>query len=242
MVKIRYGSRQIEYIVKTSKRKKTVAINVTSEARVIVRAPQFLNEVNITKIVKKKAPWIIKKQEYFKNLQLLYPEKEFISGEQILYLGRRYRLKVNKVQNSSACKPKIVGRRVIIHVNSQLSDKDRKSMIEKTIIQWYVLRAKNVINKRIQHYKQILGVNPKNIEIKDQKKRWGSCSNSGILRFNWHVVIAPMSIIDYIIVHELCHLEIKNHSKEFWRLVSLVLPDYQKRRDWLKNNAGMFRL
>jgi predicted metal-dependent hydrolase len=232
MVKIRYGSRQIEYIIKTSKRKKTVAINVTSEARVVVRAPQFLNKANITKIVKKKAPWIIKKQEYFKNLQLLYPEKEYISGEQILYLGRRYRLKVNKVQNSSACKPKVVGRRVIIHVNSQLSDKDRRSMIEKAIIQWYILRAENVINKRIQRYKQILGVNPKNIEIKDQR----------ILRFNWRVAIAPMSIIDYIVVHELCHLKIKNHSKEFWRLVSLVLPDYQKRRNWLKQNVGIFRI
>jgi len=82
---------------------------------------------------------------------------------------------------------------------------------------------------------------PKEIIIKDQKKRWASCSKDGTLRFNWRISMAPISIVDYIVVHELCHLKVKSHSSDFWKLVSITLPDYQKRRDWLKNNIGIFR-
>ncbi|MEE8381899.1 MAG: M48 family metallopeptidase [Thermodesulfobacteriota bacterium] len=105
-----------------------------------------------------------------------------------------------------------------------------------------MIRTWQTIEQRVKRYGKRLGVLPRDIKIKDQKKRWGSCSNNGILRFNWRISMAPVSIIDYIVVHELCHLKIKSHSPDFWKLVSLALPDYQERREWLKTNTPLLKL
>jgi len=242
MEKIKYGKKTIEYRIKRGKRKKTVAINITPTSQVLVLAPGFISRCDISKIVKKKARWILEKQEFFRALAALYPEKEFISGEQILFLGRKYRLKVKQVQGGSAITPKLIGRRMFVSVSEGLSRIEKKKSIKDAVLKWYFSKSERIITKRVNRYSEFIGVKPMETKIKDQKKRWGSCSNNGILRFNWRIAIAPMSIIDYVVVHELCHLKIKNHSPDFWRLVSLAMPDYQKRRDWLKNNAGMFRL
>lgn len=242
MAQIIFGKKQIRYKIKRGKRVKTAAITVTPDARIVVAVPSFLNKKDVEKFVRKKARWIFEKQEYFKALSSLYPEKEFISGEQILYLGRRYRLKVKHSHSDGSGKLKLIGRRMFVFVGNDLNKKEKKSVIRDAIKNWYISRAKIVIRKRVNQFCKFLNVGPEEIIIKTQKKRWGSCSRDGTLRFNWRVVIAPMSIIDYIVVHELCHLKVKNHSAEFWRLVSLALPDYQRRRDWLKNNVGIFRL
>jgi predicted metal-dependent hydrolase len=242
MEQIKYGKKCVEYSVKRGKRKKTIAITITPTAQVIVLTPYSITKGDISRIVKKKARWILEKQEFFGILAALFPEKEFVSGEQILYLGRKYRLKVVQVSRDCSSIPELMGRRMFVLVNQYLNSREKKKIIKDAIVKWYFAKSEKIIKQRVNRYSKFIGVNPQEIKIKDQKKRWGSCSISGVLRFNWRVAIAPMSIIDYIIVHELSHLKIKNHSKEFWRLVSLVLPDYQKRRDWLKNNAGIFRI
>jgi len=242
MEHINYGKKRIDYKIKRGKRKKTLAINITPAAQVIVLAPHFLSRYDIGTIIKKKARWILEKQEFFRALAALYPEKEFISGEQILYLGHKYRLKVKQVGKECSSEPKLVGRRIYISVNRKLSPKDRKKIIKDALINWYFSKSEQIIKSRVNRYSKMLDIKPKDIKIKNQKKRWGSCSSNGILRFNWRVAIAPISIIDYIVMHELSHLKIKNHSQDFWKLVSLALPDYQERRNWLKNNAAIFRL
>lgn len=242
MEHIKYGKKRIDYKIKRGKRKKTVAINVAPTAQVVVLVPNFVSKDDIGKIVKKKARWILEKQEFFRALAALYPEKEFISGEQILYLGHKYRLKVKQVGKECSSEPKLVGRRIYISVNKKLGPKDRKKIIKDALINWYFSKSEQIIKSRVNRYSKMLDIKPQDIKIKNQKKRWGSCSSNGILRFNWRVAIAPISIIDYIVVHELSHLKIKNHSSDFWKLVSLALPDYQERRDWLKNNAAIFRL
>lgn len=239
---INYGKKRIDYRIKRGKRKKTVAINVAPTAQVVVLVPNFVSRDDIGKIVKKKARWILEKQEFFRALAALYPEKEFISGEQILYLGHKYRLKVKQVGRECPGEPKLAGRRIYISVNKKLGPEDRKKIIKDALINWYFSKSEQIIKSRVNRYSKMLDIKPQDIKIKNQKKRWGSCSSNGILRFNWRVAIAPISIIDYIVVHELSHLKIKNHSPDFWKLVSLALPDYQERRDWLKNNAAIFRL
>lgn len=237
---ITFGTSRIKYIVKRGSRKKTVAINVTSASQVIVLAPDHLSCNEIKTLVKKKARWILDKQENFRRLAMLFPEKEFSSGEQILLLGRRYRLKILDQDYLSA--PKLSGRRVFISVSRKLESNERKDIVKDILKKWYVVRATKVVKQRVARYGKLLDLFPKKVIIKDQKKRWGSCSSEGILRFNWRIAMAPISIVDYIVVHELCHLKIKNHSSDFWKLVTIVIPDYQKRRDWLKNYTGIFRL
>ena len=203
-------------------------------------APNNFSREKIKTIVKKKALWILEKQEHFKRLAMLFPKKEFVSGEQILLLGRKYRLKIKEENYLSI--PKLSGRRLFIYVHSNLAPEDRKEIIKDTLIKWYFIKSTKIIKQRITRYGKLLDLFPKKVIIKDQKKRWASCSSDGILRFNWRIAIAPISIVDYVVVHELCHLKVKNHSSDFWKLVSVAIPDYQKRKDWLKNNTTIFRL
>ncbi|GAH45651.1 unnamed protein product [marine sediment metagenome] len=237
---INFGTKRIDYTIKRGNRKKTLAINVTLASKVIVLAPNNFSREKIKTIVKKKALWILEKQEHFKRLTMLFPEKEFVSGEQILLLGRKYRLKIKEENDSSI--PKLSGRRLFIYVHSNLVPEDRKEIIKDTLIKWYFIKSTKIIKQRITRYSKLLNLFPKKVIIKDQKKRWASCSSDGILRFNWRIAIAPISIVDYVVVHELCHLKIKNHSSDFWKLLSIAMPDYQNRRNWLKNNTGIFRL
>lgn len=242
MEHINYRKRRIEYSIKRTKRKKTLAINIAPTTQVIVLAPDFISREKIRGIITKKARWILEKQKYFKRLAMLFPEKEFISGEQILFLGRRYRLKIKGVQKESSSVPKLIGRKVFISVNKHLNPKEKKEIVKDALIKWYSSKSTKMIKQRVNRYSKIMNVTPREIKIKDQKKRWGSCSKNGILRFNWRIAISPISVIDYTVVHELCHLKVKNHSADFWKLLSLVLPDYQGRRDWLKNNTPIFKL
>ena len=237
---INFGTKRIDYTIKRGNCKKTLAINVTLASQVIVLAPNNFSREKIKTIVKKKALWILGKQEHFKRLAMLFPEKEFVSGEQILLLGRKYRLKIKEENHLSI--PKLSGRRLFIYVHSNLAPEDRKEIIKDTLIKWYFIKSTKIIKQRITRYGKLLDLFPRKVIIKDQKKRWASCSSDSILRFNWRIAMAPISIVDYVVVHELCHLKIKNHSSDFWKLVSLAIPDYQKRKDWLKNNTTIFRL
>lgn len=237
---INFGTERIDYTIKRGNRKKTLAVNVTLASQVIVLAPNDFSREKIKTIVKKKALWILEKQEHFKRLAMLFPEKEFVSGEQILLLGRKYRLKIKEENYLSI--PKLSGRRLFIYVRSNLAPEARKEIIKDALIKWYFIKSTKIIKQRVNRYSKLLNLFPKKVIIKDQKKRWASCSSDGILRFNWRIAIAPISIVDYVVVHELCHLKVKNHSSDFWKLVSIAMPDYKNRRNWLKNNTGIFRL
>ena len=237
---INFGTKRIDYTIKRGNRKKTLAINVTLASQVIVLAPNNFSREKIKTIVKKKALWILEKQEHFKRLAMLFPEKELVSGEQILLLGRKYRLKIKEENYSSALK--LSGRKIFISVARNLDSNKRKEKIRDALIKWYFEKSTKIIKQRVNRYSRLLNLFPEKIMIKDQKKRWASCSSDGILRFNWRIAIAPVSIVDYVVAHELCHLKVKNHSSDFWKLVSIVIPDYKKRKDWLKNNTTIFRL
>ncbi|MCM1159537.1 MAG: M48 family metallopeptidase [Bacteroidales bacterium] len=102
------------------------------------------------------------------------------------------------------------------------------------------IQARQVLTQRTDKYKALLGVDYQKIRIGDQKTRWGSCSSKGTISYNWHLILMPERIMDYVIVHELCHLREMNHSKRFWQLVEEILPDYASRRKWLKENGNRY--
>lgn len=114
----------------------------------------------------------------------------------------------------------------------------RDEYVKQVLIKWFRLQAANIYKARVDYYAEKLKVNYNRITIKEQKTRWGSCSSKGNLNFNWRVIMAPIEIVDYLVVHELCHLVHMNHSKEFWTLVQSSLPDYEKRQQWLKENGN----
>lgn len=107
---------------------------------------------------------------------------------------------------------------------------------------WYRDKAKEKINERIRYYQTQFDVKPKKIVIKDQEKCWGSCTKDNQLLFNWKCIMAPSPVLDYIVVHEMCHMVHMNHSKEFWHLLRMVLPDYEQRKSWLRDNGVKYDL
>lgn len=106
-------------------------------------------------------------------------------------------------------------------------------------IKIYKKKAKEQIQKRVEYYSAFIPESTKinRIMVKEQKKRWGSCSSKGNLNFNWRLILAPPEVLDYVVVHEMCHLKYMNHSKEFWCEVERILPDYKERRKWLKEKG-----
>ena len=145
------------------------------------------------------------------------------------YLGREYVLKLR--QYPSYKRPGILPEENCLLVLTAMTDADT---LKKALKSWYVQQAKQIIPKRVAYYAEQMGEAYGDIRIKDVKSRWGSCSSKRNLNFNWRLVLAPMEMLDYVVVHELCHLKEMNHSPAFWRLVEAVLPDYKKRRAWLK--------
>ena len=109
--------------------------------------------------------------------------------------------------------------------------------IRERLKQWYQVQAKDIITGRCAWYTMSTGYRPVSIHITDARRRWGSCSSKGTLNFSWRIIMAPMDIVDYVIVHELVHLDLPDHSRNFWKKVRNVMPDYAVRRDWLKEHA-----
>jgi predicted metal-dependent hydrolase len=242
MNSIRFGTQKIYFEIEKVKRRKTVAIQVQTDAKVIVATPSSLADEEIRKIVSKRAGWIIERQKQVKRLESLILKKEFISGESFSYLGRQYRLKVITLKTERDSQCKLINGRFIVVINKNIPKEGMSEQVKAKLLVWYLERAKEKINERINYYARLVGKMPKKTIIASQGKRWGSCSHSGIIRMNWKIIMAPVSILDYVIVHELYHLLYPNHSTEFWRKVGSIIPDYKNKRQWLKENNMLIQL
>jgi len=237
MQQIKLGNQLINYeIIRTNR--KTMGIIIDNDKNVIVRSPEDTVESKIEEVLKKKTSWILSKLKEMDKIKPAPKKKEFMSGEKLPYLGRRYRL---EVLPSEISKPevKLYQGKFIINYPKKLKEdgEQRREEIRYALIEWYREHAKEKINERVEKYKVKLDVEPNNVVVKKQKKRWGSCSSKGNLNFNWRIILAPMSIVDYLVVHELTHLLHDNHSKEFWSTVGSIIPDVKAKREWLKING-----
>jgi hypothetical protein len=237
MQQIKLGNTLINYeIIRTNR--KTMGIIVDHERNLIVRSPKNTAEAKIEEVLKKKTNWILSKLKEMNKIKPAPKEKEFMTGEKLPYLGRRYSLEVNPSEISKV-EVKLYQGKFIIDYPVELEDKkeQRREEIRTALIEWYREHAKEKINERVDKYKFKLDVEPNNVVVKKQKKRWGSCSSKNNLNFNWKIIMAPMSIVDYLVVHELTHLIHDNHSRDFWSTVAAVIPDIKEKKEWLKVNG-----
>lgn len=215
------------------KKRKTIGIKVTDQGEVIVTSPFGVNEKTIHGIIKKKEKWIVDKINLIKQAGILQKRK-IENGTKLLFLGKELEVEIinsNKgIENSKVENEKV---RVFINSNDIIKDK---------IAELYRKEAKKVLNERTDIYGRIIGVSPNKVFIKNQKTLWGSCSSRKNINYNYRIIMAPIEIVDYIVVHELCHLIHMNHSKEYWNIVQSILPDYKERRNWLKINGHMLKI
>lgn len=226
---VEYESRIIDFTVEYRKRK-TFSIEIRPPSNIKVISPKGIDENRVKQIVAAKGKWILQKLYEFKDIEDIPLKKEFINGESFIYLGRNYSL--NIVVDRSLKKPnvKLYHGKFIIYTPV----KDKKIM-RGAMELWYRGKCIQKIKERIKYFKDKIGVEPRIVKVKEQKKRWGSCTSNKDIFFNWRCIMAPSYVIDYIVVHELCHLIHLNHSMKFWRLVEWILPDYKTRKKWLRD-------
>lgn len=231
-----YGTETIEFAVEYRKRK-TLSIVVEAPRAITVIAPVGSTEDRIMETVKAKSKWIIQKLFEIKEMEYRKRNKEYINGESFIYMGRNYSLQI--VVNETIREPetKLSKGKFFVTVPSKSDD-----AIKLALENWYKDKAKEKIAERIAYYQPSFDINPKRLVIKDQQKRWGSCTKSHELLFNWKCVMAPSAVLDYIVVHEMCHMVYMNHSKEFWQMVKKVLPDYEARKELLRNYGVRYDL
>lgn len=227
--KIQYGNTSIDYTFEFAKRK-TLGIKVHPDKSVYVSVPQNSDIKKIREKVKSKASWIIKQQDFFLSFHPLTPARKFISGETHLYLGRQYRLKLHEFANESV---KLSGGYIHVHTLNI----DDKSRIEKQLKLWYKQKAEHHFNDMFNLIKPIskkfYDEEPE-LTYRWMKKRWGSCDKNGRISLNLELIKTPKKCIEYVIIHELCHLKYLNHSNAFYGLLEKVYPDWRATKNRLE--------
>ena len=238
MQELRWGTTRIPYAVSRSARQKTLSIRVEPTGDVHVVAPEATSPERIEAIVRKKAAGIVERKRRIEDVPPPPAPRLFVTGESSLYLGRQYRL---RVVAGAGIGVRLRGRWLEVDVARGVPAEDRPTLVRSLLIDWYRRRAAARLPERAARWAAHIGVEPRAVFIRDQKRRWGSCDAAGNVRFNWRVVQAPMKLVDYVVAHELVHLVHEDHGREFWGRLGQVMPDYEERRAGLRRIGGQVK-
>jgi predicted metal-dependent hydrolase len=223
---------EVRYSVKRSNRRRTADIVVERDGQVLVRLPKRFPDVFADKLISLKKYWVLKSLAEWRTMNSSRIGREFRSGEGFLYLGSSYRLALVSGQEET------------------LLLKDGRFLLKRSILRegsgaaqaafraFYIEKGQERIERRVAYYAPKVGVVTDRITVKELGYRWASCGSKASLRFHWKCMMAPPKIIDYIVVHELCHLHQRDHTQAFWNEVDKVMSDYRERRAWLKENGA----
>jgi len=216
-------------------RRSTADIIIERNGSIVVRAPEWADDRHIANIVESKQYWIYQGLAEWRDLNATRVLREMKNGEGFLYLGRAHRLLL------------------VTEQEDPLQLKNGRFMLRRDVVElggtpaaraafqdFYVSKGLGRLAARVAYFAPKVGVTPAGLDVRDTGHRWASCSPAGNLSFHWKCMLAPQMVIDYIVVHELCHLHHRDHTDAFWNEVDKVLPDYRERKDWLRaNGAGL---
>lgn len=220
----------IEYQIKYSNRK-TLNISVERDRSIVVRAPHYLTPEKIDKIVQSKREWIKEKLNHAQKYPMVTENKEFVSGETLMYLGKNYQLLVvdEEIEGIE------FDQRFKI---SKVNQPNANELFKK----WYLKQALIKIEPLATKYAKSLGVKYNQFKTSEMKYRWGSCTPANNIIFNWRIIKAPMYVLEYLVAHELVHLIETNHTPRFWTILSIQVPNYEKAKNWLKKNGQLLEV
>jgi len=208
-------------IVRTARR--SVQIQVNADASISVRAPKWVSKDHIHRFIQSKSNWIIKKQSQIQQRLLHQSEASFELGYYYLYLGRYYQLHASKVPLSE---PVAISDNMEISLESNLG-------LEKTLNQWYRKKALTYFEQETIRISRLHGLSFSEISLSQAKRRWGTCTAQKKIRLNWRLILAPESVIEYVICHELAHTRHFHHQRSFWKLVESMCPNWKSHQAWL---------
>jgi len=220
---------RIDKIIRSKRR--TLGLEISQDARLIIRAPYEVSLHDVQKVVFEKSSWIKAKQKIARQRCLQKMPRNFLERENFLYLGESYPLII--LENSKS---------------PFLFDKEFRLMrkylssAQRLFVDWYKKQADLKIKERLNFYSELLGCKYNKFAVSNAKRRWGSCNSKGNIYINWRLIMAPPLILDYVVVHELVHLRERNHSKKFWGRVGKVYADYKDKRRWLKENGYLLTI
>ena len=230
---VTWGETELSYtILRSARRKKTVAVTVDPAGSILVVAPERVATDRLDTIVTRKAEWLVRRIRRAESHGPLLLPREFVSGESVRYLGRHYRLKVNAGTTGSA---KLRGG--WLHVPAPGGSQDA-AHVRAALVSWFRRRAAERLPERVEAWHARAGVPMPRMIVASQQKRWGSCDHSGTIRLNWRIIQAPMRLVDYVVVHELVHLRHRGHGRDYWQAVGRVMPDYERRRRDLRERGA----
>jgi len=227
----------MDYLLIRKPRRRTLSITISADNRIIVKARSNTCQTVINDFILKKTNWIQKTLNFNKYVKKPYIAKVVSEGEEFLYLGEKYFLdiKIAKAKNIL-----IAGDKLLVEVTEVFIN--NKNYLKKMITSWYKEQASNLFLKRLRLYEELVGFRAMKLLVRNFKRTWGNCSRQGIISLNWRLIMAPLEIIDYVIIHELLHIKHHNHSKVFWRHIEELMPDYKQKRRWLTINDNEMRL
>jgi predicted metal-dependent hydrolase len=236
---LRFGSRNLAYTVERTQRRKSIAISVDlTGVRVLAPADATSDEIEAT--LQRKAPWVLSKLSLVEEMGPGAAPREFVSGETFHYLGRAYRLRVLPDASAVTTRVRLSGRHLLAPLSIGLDQRLAEIAVRRGLIVWYERRARERLPERIAFFAERVGVRPPHLLVRDQEKRWGSCDGRGRIRANWRLMTLPLPLIDYVLAHEVCHVVEPNHRPPFWRLLGVVMPDWEVRRAALRSAGPRF--
>lgn len=230
------AGRTVAYTVRKSARAKNLRLQVSAEAGLEVVLPKKFNPGSLESILREKQNWILDKLNFFSQAVESRRVHREQGGWRVLYRGREYAVET-KEEAGAACRVEVEEAKLIVVVPEGAGG-NAGAVLEG----WFRSMARLLIHQRLRVVNERLKLSFKRVFIRGQKTRWGSCSSQGNLNFNWRLVMAPLPVLEYVVVHELMHLVEPNHSKKFWSLVEDICPDYKAHRTWLRKNGHRLRL
>lgn len=230
--RVKYGTATISYSIIKTRRVKTSEL-IVDASTITVRVPLDKDKKEIQKIVLGKGRWILKKQKEYREVILEIVKPSFKANTTLPYLGKNYSIEIRKNQPRNGVE--IIDGKFLVRIKS---DKLSSGAVQRLYGNFIIEKAQVIFEDNVKRYSKRLGVVVKRIAIKNLRNRWGSLTKNGVLNLNLNLVKAPEDVIDYIILHELCHLKIREHSHHYWDLVRKFMPNYHDKIEWLNVNGN----
>ena len=239
---IKACGKTLDYEIVYSKKRRKAAIVVCPDLKVEFRAPHGLSREAIREMVQKKAGWVWEKLDWFESNRLPNQEKRYIDGEMYLYLGREYPLKILPVSGVNKSLASFSEAELTVLIPEAVPEELKVTLVKKAVWDFYRDCAESDVDRLLKVYSEKLKISLPVFKVKHQKRRWGSCSADNVLRINFQLMMAPPEQLEYVVVHELCHVKEKNHSARFWKLVGELMPGYEVHRKSLKKDGWRYVL
>ncbi|MBA3868763.1 MAG: M48 family metallopeptidase [Anaerolineae bacterium] len=227
----------LSFEVRRSSKRKSISIIVDRGGQLAIATPVDCDQDTLRSIIEQKKQWIFTKLlDNETTIARSSVHKEYVSGEGFYYLGNSYRLQI--IENDQT-----QGRISALRFSDGLFQlrEDKRFNGREHFIKWYTSQSRSWIEPRMPAFAQRIGVDMPEIEIMDLGYRWGSCSKERV-NFHWRTIMLPIPVIEYVMVHELAHLQVPNHGDQFWEVVARIIPDWQQTKQWLKENGMTFAI